>query len=70
MNDYELEMDYAEQCTLAAARDFLNRQPDWNMDQAIEETCNHINFDYEFVWFASRVLFESAVYNQLTGKVM
>jgi hypothetical protein len=70
MNDYELEMEYVEHATLAAARDFLAGYTDWNMDHYMEKTCKQINFDYEFVWFATRVLFEPAVWYVKTGKVM
>jgi hypothetical protein len=70
MNDYELELKYAEHATLAAARDFLDGYPDWNLDQHMEKTCKQVGIDFDFVWFASRVLFGPAVWYVKTGKVM
>jgi hypothetical protein len=68
--DYELEMNMAEEITMKAASEFLSGDPDWNKDAQVGLICHIVRYDYDFVWLLSRVLFESAVYYRLTGKVM
>jgi hypothetical protein len=71
MDDVEnIEKHFAESITVDAAEDFLNGEPDWNKDVTVYGICKVLQYDYDFVWLASRVLFESAVVYLKAGKVI
>lgn len=55
------ELDYVEGNVLYSAELFLNGVRDWNEDHVVHRVCEAVGYDPEFVWLASRVLFEDAV---------
>jgi hypothetical protein len=63
-------LNYAQSVVLVSAADFLDGIDDWNDDELVEEMCELSEFDYEFVWLATRVLFGPAVVYVKTGKVV
>lgn len=54
-------LDYAEENALFSADLFLNGVQDWNQDKEVANICHVCDFDEDFIWLASRVLFEDAV---------
>jgi len=54
-------LDYVEENVLYSAQLFLDGDQDWNQDSIVSNVCNVCDFDEDFVWLASRVLFEDAV---------
>lgn len=55
------ELDYVEGNVLYSAELFLNGKQDWNEDHLVRRICDVVGYDPDFVWLASRVLFEDAV---------
>lgn len=54
-------LDYVEGNVLYSAELFLNGHQNWNEDEVVERVSLACGYDPEFVWLASRVLFEDAV---------
>ena len=54
-------LTYAEENVLMSADLFLNGVQDWNQDKEVANICHVCDFDEDFIWLASRVLFADAV---------
>lgn len=71
--DYQIsseELAFAESVALDNALRFMTGWQDWNEDNVLPHACDYHGYDQDFVWLASRVLFEPAVWSVATGRTM